>query len=341
MRRVYRLSLFLLPSALRLKHGAQMEAMYQRNLDEARARGPWNATASVVSGIADVVRRGVYEQLRSRPHQLENEFMTMPGTREIMRNHARSFVVAYVLLTVALFVPFVARQVIPRATNGMFSSAAIEMLLLGVPFISALTIPMAVLVAVLYEFSRLGKNGTLATAKATRDGVKRLVLPVAFAATGMTALAFVVTAEIVPRSNAQLANVYAGREVELGDRSMTIGALRQAATSAAVHHDQDSESQVVSYEVEIQKKLALPAACLLLALAGMALAFRLPRGGMPLVFIGGLTVFGAYYVLIMAGESLADQFVVSPFVGMWGANAFVLLLAVAAMWSRPRQASAT
>lgn len=37
-------------------------------------------------------------------------------------------------------------------------------------------------------------------------------------------------------------------------------------------------SRVASYEVEIQKKLALPAACLALALAGMALAFRMPRG---------------------------------------------------------------
>lgn len=335
MRRVYRLSLFLLPSALRLKHGAQMEALYQRDVDAARTRGPWHTVAVSIAGLSDILQRSVYEQLRSKPHQLENEFMPMPTARETLRNHTRSFLIAYVVLTTALYVPFVLRQVMPRSDQG----ATLQMLLLALPFISALTIPMAVLVSVLYEFSRFGKNGTLAAARATRGGVKKLVKPVAAAAFGATALAFVVTAEIVPRTNAHLANIFAGHVVEPGDRSMTIGALRQAAATVAQHNDQSSKSQAVSYEVEVQKKLALPAACLLLALAGMALAFRLPRGGLALVFIGGLTLWSAYYALIMTGESLVDQFVVSPFVGMWGANAFVLLIAVAAMWSRPRQAS--
>jgi lipopolysaccharide export system permease protein len=53
-----------------------------------------------------------------------------------------------------------------------------------------------------------------------------------------------------------------------------------------------------------------------------------------------VAVFGAYYVLLVAGEDLADRLVVSPFVGMWGANALVLAAALLTMWRRaPRVSS--
>ena len=156
----------------------------------------------------------------------------------------------------------------------------------------------------------------------------------AAAAAGITLLAFVVTAEIVPRTNARLANVLAGTTTTPSDRSMTIGALRAAANNFEATADAFGRSRAAAYRVEIQKKLALPAACLLLAMAGMALAFRIPRAGLSLVIGASLVCFGAYYGLIMTGEVLAEQLVVSPFVGMWGANAFVLTVALLAMWRR-------
>jgi lipopolysaccharide export system permease protein len=71
-----------------------------------------------------------------------------------------------------------------------------------------------------------------------------------------------------------------------------------------------------------------------LALAGVAIALRVPRGGTGLVIGASCVVFGAYYVLLVAGESLAFQLVVSPFVGMWGANALLLAAAMLAVWRR-------
>jgi lipopolysaccharide export LptBFGC system permease protein LptF len=53
-----------------------------------------------------------------------------------------------------------------------------------------------------------------------------------------------------------------------------------------------------------------------------------------LVIGASLAVFGAYYAMIVTGESLANRLVVSPFVGMWGANALLLTLALLAVAKR-------
>ena len=83
-----------------------------------------------------------------------------------------------------------------------------------------------------------------------------------------------------------------------------------------------------------KKKLALPTACVVLALAGMAIALRVPRGGTWLVIGASALVFAAYYMLMVAGEDLADRLVISPVVAMWGANALLLAAALLAMWRR-------
>jgi lipopolysaccharide export system permease protein len=44
-----------------------------------------------------------------------------------------------------------------------------------------------------------------------------------------------------------------------------------------------------------------------------------------------LTTFAAYWVCLIAGESLADRLVVPPFAAMWVANA-VLLGAALVVW---------
>ena len=233
--------------------------------------------------------------------------MALPTTRQLLRRHAFTFAVAFVALSTVMLYPFASRQLMPLSARGASPAVIAQAALLALPFISAMTIPMAVLLSVLYEFTRLGANGTLDAARLVRDGVRRLVVPVVAAATGITLLAFVVTAEIVPRANARLANVLSGSTTPAGDRSMTIGALREAAKNVEAYGEPNGRSRAASYQIEIQKKLALPAACLLLAMAGMALAFRMPRGGVALVIGGSLVCFGAYYGLLMTGEVLADR----------------------------------
>jgi hypothetical protein len=63
---------------------------------------------------------------------------------------------------------------------------------------------------------------------------------------------------------------------------------------------------------------------------------QLPRGGVWLVFGASFVVFAAYYMLMIAGEDLADRLVISPFVGMWWANALLLAAALLLIVSRRR-----
>jgi lipopolysaccharide export LptBFGC system permease protein LptF len=118
------------------------------------------------------------------------------------------------------------------------------------------------------------------------------------------------------------------------DRMMTITELRHASRTVRRNTEPLAGAWAARYEVEVQKKFALPAACVVLALAAMAIALSVPRGGAVLVIVASLVVFGAYYVMLVTGESLADRLVVSPFVGMWGANALLLAAALLAVWRR-------
>jgi lipopolysaccharide export system permease protein len=82
------------------------------------------------------------------------------------------------------------------------------------------------------------------------------------------------------------------------------------------------------YDVEIQKKFALAAACFIFVLLGAPIALRFPRGGVGLTIGVSLVVFGIYYVGLIAGESLARRGYVPPFVSMWIANVVFGLIAV-------------
>jgi lipopolysaccharide export system permease protein len=82
------------------------------------------------------------------------------------------------------------------------------------------------------------------------------------------------------------------------------------------------------YEVEIQKKFALAAACFIFVLLGAPIALRFPRAGVGLTIGVSLVVFGLYYVGLIAGESLARRGIIPPFVSMWLANAVFGLIAL-------------
>jgi len=331
---VYRLALQLLPPELRRKHGIAMEALFECELGRARARGRLHGALAGAAGVWDVVRRGAYEHLRASRDVAEDrrDVVPQPTTRQLLRRHAASFATAVVALTALLLVLFATKQLPTLLAPGTRSGVIAQALLLAIPFVAALTIPMAVLVAVLWEFTRLGADGTLAAARRERAGIRRLVVPVLAAAAGVAALSFVVTAEIVPRANERLVSLLAGHSAPPSDRAMTIGELRKAARTVRPRTDPLALAQQARYEIEIQKKLALPVACVVLALTAVAIALSIPRGGAVLVIGASLAVFGAYYVLMITGESLANQLVVSPFVAMWGANALLLAAALLSVW---------
>ena len=69
-------------------------------------------------------------------------------------------------------------------------------------------------------------------------------------------------------------------------------------------------------------------------------ALRFPRGGIGLVIGASAIVFTGYHLSFVVGESLADRQVISPFVAMWMANAFLLAVVLLLVWRPGGQSGA-
>ncbi|HEY9429454.1 MAG TPA: LptF/LptG family permease [Gemmatimonadaceae bacterium] len=199
--RSYHLALHLLPAGLRRKHGPAMEALFARELQRARERGRLDGVLTGAAGVWDVIRRGAYEQLRAgwghdaagerhdhapsewwniHAHEpqpagadLGGPHMQQYTTRQLLRRHAVSFAIAFVALTALMLALFARKQVPELSARGATAGTIAEVLLLAVPFIAAMTIPMAVLIAVLRDFTRFRADGTLAAARREHGGVAR------------------------------------------------------------------------------------------------------------------------------------------------------------------------
>lgn len=84
--------------------------------------------------------------------------------------------------------------------------------------------------------------------------------------------------------------------------------------------------EFLSYSVEVQKKYALPFACLIFGFLGLPLGSSTKKGGRTSGFTVSLGIILAYYILITAGEKTAMDGKISPFFGIWGPNIFFFLI---------------
>jgi lipopolysaccharide export system permease protein len=110
-------------------------------------------------------------------------------------------------------------------------------------------------------------------------------------------------------------------------------------TSAYQQRLRAARQRAAIYQVEIQKKLAISAACVIFALLGLPLAVRFPRGGVGLVIGTSLAVFSVYYVGLIGGEELGDRLIVPPFFAMWTPNLIFLAVSLPLMWAVRRAGS--
>ncbi len=78
--------------------------------------------------------------------------------------------------------------------------------------------------------------------------------------------------------------------------------------------------------IEIHKKIALPFACFIFALLGLPLGAFTKKGGRTSGFTLSIGIILIYYILITAGEQIAMEGRISPFVGMWGPNILFLIV---------------
>ena len=77
--------------------------------------------------------------------------------------------------------------------------------------------------------------------------------------------------------------------------------------------------------IEIHKKFALPFVCFIFVLLGLPLGMTTKKGGRTSGFTISIAVILLYYILITAGEKLAMDGKVPPFLGMWGPNLLLIL----------------
>src|SRR5947208_15145769 len=82
----------------------------------------------------------------------------------------------------------IAKQFGSLVGKGLPWSVIIEVFVLSIPFIVAVTLPMAVLVAVLHVFTRLAGDNEMTALQAGGVSVARVVAPVLAGATGVALL---------------------------------------------------------------------------------------------------------------------------------------------------------
>ena len=84
----------------------------------------------------------------------------------------------------------------------------------------------------------------------------------------------------------------------------------------------------ISHWIEIHKKIALPFACFIFALLGLPLGAFTKKGGRTSGFTLSIGIILVYYILITAGEQVAMEGRISPFMGMWMPNILFLAIGV-------------
>ena len=88
--------------------------------------------------------------------------------------------------------------------KGLPWTAIVEVFVLSIPFLVAMTLPMAVLIAVLYTVSRLAAEHELTALRAGGVSLGRLMRPLLTGGLVMTGLAFLFSDQVLPRSNHRL-----------------------------------------------------------------------------------------------------------------------------------------
>jgi len=91
-------------------------------------------------------------------------------------------------------------------------------------------------------------------------------------------------------------------------------------------------AQMDAYQVEIYKKYSIPFACLIFAMIGAPLGYRVKKGGFGIAAGLSLLFFLIYWAALIGGEKLADRNLVTPFIGMWLVNIFLGLFGLYLMF---------
>src|SRR5437660_1195140 len=125
-------------------------------------------------------------------------------SRYLLRQHCAPLGFALAALTSLMLLNQIAKQFGSLVGKGLPWSVIIEVFVLSIPFIVAVTLPMAVLVAVLHVFTRLAGDNEITALQASGVSVGRVITPVLGGAAVVALLSFLWNDQVLPRSNHRL-----------------------------------------------------------------------------------------------------------------------------------------
>ena len=121
-----------------------------------------------------------------------------------LQEHVGPLCFAMGALTSLLLLNYIAKNIGNLVGKGLPWTVIAEFVGLSVPFTVAMTMPMAVLVAVLYAFSRLAAENEITALKASGVSLSRLLIPVLLGASAISVGMIAFNDQVLPRSNHQL-----------------------------------------------------------------------------------------------------------------------------------------
>jgi lipopolysaccharide export system permease protein len=124
--------------------------------------------------------------------------------RYVLRQLVAPFCFALAALTSLMLLSQVAKKFGALVGKGLPWSVIAEVFALSLPFIIAMTLPMAVLLAVLYTFSHLAADNEITAMRANGVSVYQVLTPVLLWGACMAAFNFAFVDQVLPRSNARL-----------------------------------------------------------------------------------------------------------------------------------------
>jgi lipopolysaccharide export system permease protein len=101
--------------------------------------------------------------------------------------------------------------------------------------------------------------------------------------------------------------------------------IKQSLDYLALLQQGGDESRIRKLRVRIQQKYSLPFVCVAFGLVGAALGTRSRRKGRATGFAISLVIIFGYYLLAVVTGSLAQNEILSPFMGAWLPNLFGLV----------------
>ena len=140
----------------------------------------------------------------TKPLQLYKLALVRLLNRYILRQLAAPFLFALAAQTSLMLLSQVAKKFGALVGKGLPWTVIAEVFALSLPFIVAMTLPMAVLLAVLYTFSHLAADNEVTAMRASGISVYQVLTPVLLWGVCMAGLNFAFVDQVLPRSNARL-----------------------------------------------------------------------------------------------------------------------------------------